>query len=693
MNEREIIESAWSLQAQADLAGAENTLRVGLTELPESAPIAAALCKLLCLLTREAEAVDLLPVALECSEGREQVRTLAHYYYLRTLAAEKLSRPDPDSEAALAALKRLASQHEIQLSRWPELSLTAALITKNEAGNIRACLESVKRICDEIVVVDTGSKDETVEIAKSLGAKTFSFEWTNSFSDARNRALECASSQWVLWIDADERLTPESFGAILAGMVRPQFGGYLIAIQNLLHEQDESQDILIHHACRLFQKLPSVRFEGKIHEQVSPSIVKLGLPIATLEGALIKHYGYRVSAMEANQKHERNIAMLRQAIEENPEDGFQLFNLGNALSVAGEFEEAIEVLERASAALTPNSEYGQLTYQLIAFAQIDLGRPEAAVETCEIAEQKGFGGQLVQYAMAYALHSMGEHERALSAIEIAQSQSLRPTEIGDRTISIYKAKYLEAQIQLALGSVLDAESGFREVLDAVPGFSPAKLSLAVLLRKLGNTEEAFEWAKSITADGDIGDIAADLVLMCATSLHRVPEALEYVETYWSRMPDEMKRWHRWVQAAEQCEDWETAVRAYSEYARRFEPSSQILVNAGRALSNVGRLDVALVCFEDAAAIDPKNANAFLNAGDLLYRVGNYEDAAQAYKAGISLDLQNAQAWFVFGNTLYKLGMPQAACSAFEQAVAIRPTYQEAIANLNTVREELLEIAS
>src|SRR3989338_781444 len=84
----------------------------------------------------------------------------------------------------------------------PTLSL--CMITKNEEKNLAKCLNSVKDLVDEIIIVDTGSKDNTINIAKSFNAKIINFKWQDDFSLARNESLKCASSDWIVVLDADE---------------------------------------------------------------------------------------------------------------------------------------------------------------------------------------------------------------------------------------------------------------------------------------------------------------------------------------------------------------------------------------------------------------------------------------------------------------------------------------------------------
>lgn len=99
-------------------------------------------------------------------------------------------------------------------------SLSLCMIVRNEEQNLSECLDSVKNVVDEIIVIDTGSTDETVGIAESYGAQVEHFPWCDDFSKARNESIKYASGDWILWLDADERLLPESI-PVLQDLLRP----------------------------------------------------------------------------------------------------------------------------------------------------------------------------------------------------------------------------------------------------------------------------------------------------------------------------------------------------------------------------------------------------------------------------------------------------------------------------------------
>lgn len=166
------------------------------------------------------------------------------------------------------------------------MSLSVILITKNEAQHIAECLASVS-FADEIIVLDSGSQDRTCDIARELGARVYSTDDWPGFGPQKNRALDLATSDWVLSIDADERVTPESALAIQAVLLDPQFDSYKTArLSNFCGRWIRHSGWWPDYVVRLFKK-GSARFtDVAVHEKV----VGTG-PVGVLDGHFL-HYPY-----------------------------------------------------------------------------------------------------------------------------------------------------------------------------------------------------------------------------------------------------------------------------------------------------------------------------------------------------------------------------------------------------------------
>jgi glycosyltransferase involved in cell wall biosynthesis len=220
--------------------------------------------------------------------------------------------------------------------------LAATLIVRDEAAVLDACLGSIRDVVDEIVVVDTGSRDESVAIAERHGARVHRHPWSGDFAEARNEALRLASSDWILYIDADERLAPVGRDAVEALLT----GAPEVAFRVLLKPDARSTPYLEY---RLWRHDPRIRFVGTIHEKVVPAIHAVseadGRPIGRCD-LLLEHVGYEG---DQTHKHRRNLPLLRRQLEVEPDNLFNLHHLARVLLGLGEDDEAERVLERAVA--------------------------------------------------------------------------------------------------------------------------------------------------------------------------------------------------------------------------------------------------------------------------------------------------------------------------------------------------------
>lgn len=216
-------------------------------------------------------------------------------------------------------------------------SLAAALIVKNEARCIVRCLESVRHWVDRVVVVDTGSSDDTVARAMAHGAEVHEVAWRDDFAAARNQALAFADADWTLMIDGDEWI--ESGADQLRGWIAG--GGERLGVVCIHSSFDAAGDVPEARSW-ITRLLPrGARFEGRVHEQVVSA-----LPRERIELHL-GHDGYRDAQLEA--KRARNRPLLLKELEARPEDPYLLYQLGTDAEGRDAFDEAADWYARAHA--------------------------------------------------------------------------------------------------------------------------------------------------------------------------------------------------------------------------------------------------------------------------------------------------------------------------------------------------------
>ena len=212
--------------------------------------------------------------------------------------------------------------------------IAATLIVRNEARCIARCLNSVAPWVDKMVVLDTGSTDDTVVIAKAAGAEVHHLPWPDDFAEARNHALACADADWNLMLDADEWISTGGVELRRWCAGPPRLG--FVCIENYV---DGSPDPT---RCWIPRLLPrGVHYEGRIHEQVASSLPRERIPVH------VGHDGYL--AQQKAKKRDRNQALLLRELAEQPENPYLMFQLGMEAQGQADFQTACDYLGQALA--------------------------------------------------------------------------------------------------------------------------------------------------------------------------------------------------------------------------------------------------------------------------------------------------------------------------------------------------------
>ncbi|MFA5032167.1 MAG: glycosyltransferase [bacterium] len=219
-------------------------------------------------------------------------------------------------------------------------SISLCMIVKDEEKNLPRCLDSFKDLVDEIIVVDTGSTDRTVEIAKSYGAKVYYFKWCDDFSAARNESLKYATKEWILIIDADEYIDSGNKEKIKQVLQNPVCSAYSINTKNFLAPY--SPIFAVNTLIRLYKKIPGICYNGKIHNQIESSIKKLGVKIGITD-IFIYHTGY----LAKDKNDGERINMLKECYKETPTDPLVNFYLGEKYESMSNYDTAIEHFKKA----------------------------------------------------------------------------------------------------------------------------------------------------------------------------------------------------------------------------------------------------------------------------------------------------------------------------------------------------------
>lgn len=227
-------------------------------------------------------------------------------------------------------------------------SLSLCMIVKDEEKYIGNCLKSIQGAVDEIIIVDTGSSDRTVEICKSLGAKVFEFPWNGSFSAARNYGLDRATGDWILWLDADEEVDSSDVYK-LRDVLYSEDNILSIHLVNYYGEEPDSNNTFDVAHTRLFKNHKGFKFMYDIHEMLNindvlPESVTNQIKIAPIK---VYHYGYLDSVNKNKKKSERNLNMLKDALKQKDPNPWIHYHIASEYYNAKQYSTSFDYVNRA----------------------------------------------------------------------------------------------------------------------------------------------------------------------------------------------------------------------------------------------------------------------------------------------------------------------------------------------------------
>jgi glycosyltransferase involved in cell wall biosynthesis len=184
------------------------------------------------------------------------------------------------------------------------MKLSLCMIVRDNEKTIRPCIESILPWVDEVVVVDTGSKDQTPAIVQSFGAKLSFFEWADDFSAARNESIDRANGEWIFWMDSDDTINAECGRKlrILADSVHADSTmGYVMQVRCPSSRDNGIAEFTVVDHVKMFRNRPDLRFEGRIHEQVLMPIRAIGGEVSWTD-IWVEHSGSEQSKLSQQKK-------------------------------------------------------------------------------------------------------------------------------------------------------------------------------------------------------------------------------------------------------------------------------------------------------------------------------------------------------------------------------------------------------
>ncbi len=342
------------------------------------------------------------------------------------------------------------------------------MIVKNEERFLEACLASVSDVVDEINVVDTGSTDRTVEIARSFGANVIFREWRNDFGWARNESLALATRRWTLVLDADEEMTPDSLALLRALRETPAgVTGIYVQIQNDVDDASGSASTMTHILPRLFPTTPRIRYKNVIHE--SAVLDDMAYLISVVSPIVVRHKGYTAAIVGERGKQLRNKPLLERAIREAADDSFSWFNFGTAGVAAGDFDTAIEALERMFAMPGPLRAFYPIAYAMLGQAYAEGPKDyERGLKVVDEGLAAFPGHPNIVFTKGYLLAEAGRYDEARAEYERAMAGRFEAAKhsMVDDEIFTWKAALNVATSYVKEKRIEDAIPWFVRALDS-----------------------------------------------------------------------------------------------------------------------------------------------------------------------------------------------------------------------------------
>ncbi len=217
-------------------------------------------------------------------------------------------------------------------------TLSVCCLAKNEENLLPGMINSVREVASEIIVLDTGSTDQTREVAQAMGARSERVQWTEDFAVARNRLVELARGDWILMVDADERIHYENYPLIEQAITVKQTA-YTCTVLNVLPHPMISM-LLPMPSIRLFRRDERIRFRGRVHESVDAALRKLTIQPAP-SSIKIEHIGFTV---KNDMRRLRNRRVFESELSKDPTDAWIRFHMGLAFYLEEDYAHTEEYL-------------------------------------------------------------------------------------------------------------------------------------------------------------------------------------------------------------------------------------------------------------------------------------------------------------------------------------------------------------
>ncbi len=364
------------------------------------------------------------------------------------------------------------------------MSVSLCMIVKNEERMLERCLSSVRHLADEMVIVDTGSTDNTKEIAAQFGARVYEYEWDGCFANARNAALEQARMDWILLMDADDEFEYEDTQKLLDLMEHGEGSVCFFQTLSFMGRVPDKNSLVANLNVRLIRNHMGLKFQGCIHEQIG---MEHGGHKAVISDIRVYHYGYLDGAIQEKKKRERNISLIQKELDKNPDDAFMLFNMGNEYFALERVQEAFTCYRKSYEDFDPKRGYSpKLIVRLMTCNDL-LGNTEEMLRLADEGLRLYPDYTDLVFLRGTALLRQEKYLAAIASLETCLKMGEAPEMIRYMTgIGSYKTQLLLSTVYHQLGDGKSAMRYVRQALRSHPGYREGLIHYARLLADSGD---------------------------------------------------------------------------------------------------------------------------------------------------------------------------------------------------------------
>lgn len=370
------------------------------------------------------------------------------------------------------------------------LPLTVCMMVRDEEQNLPRCLASLAHLVSEIIVVDTGSVDGTVEILRQFDATIIHTDWQWDFAKTRNLGLAHAKQPWILSIDADEELSAPDIDYFCSLLACPDVHGYFVKIRNHLRNTEDG-GYITDSACRLFRNHPKIRFTGTIHETVIPHIQDMAAHIEFSQLTL-NHYGYTPESVASKDKNARNLRIIRNALQRNPEDTTLQYALATEYFQQEKYAESFAILYLLLTKVPVSVGYASDIVLKAAYALRSLGRLAEAMDVLTAGRQHFADFPDLLDLQATLMIQSGDYVGAKNLLE-------QSTYMGDMShkytsssgVGTYVSCLLSGITEELLGNFAEALKLYQRGIEQSPNYTPLWKRCALLTLGMGLDEALF----------------------------------------------------------------------------------------------------------------------------------------------------------------------------------------------------------